>query len=153
MGRVAAIALGSNLGDRTAHLEYAVHRLRSQLADLRVSRYVETAPVGVPDRQPDFLNAAVVGEAGESPRELLDVLIAIERERGRERPYSNAARTLDLDLVLFADQVVNEPDLVVPHPRFRERRFVLEPLAEIAPDLVDPITGETVAALLRALLR
>ena len=90
-----------------------------------------------------------MGETALSPRALLDALLAIERERGRERPYPNAPRTLDLDLILFGDAVIDEPGLVVPHPRFRERRFVLEPLAEIAPDLVDPVSGLTVAACWR----
>ena len=81
-------------------------------------------------------------------QELLDALLAIERERGRERPYPNAARTLDLDLILFGARTIDEPGLVVPHPRFRERRFVLEPLAGIAPGLVDPVSGLTVGALL-----
>jgi 2-amino-4-hydroxy-6-hydroxymethyldihydropteridine diphosphokinase len=83
-----------------------------------------------------------------APRELLAELLAIERDRGRERPFPGAARTLDLDLVLFGDQVVNQPGLIVPHPRFRDRKFVLEPLAEIAPGLRDPVTGKTVMELL-----
>ena len=147
MDRVA-IALGSNLGDRRAHLDFAVSRLRSSLAGLRVSRYYETDPVGVSAPQPAYLNAAAVGETAASARDILATLMAIERERGRERPFQNAARTLDLDLILFVNLVLNEEGLVVPHPRFRERRFVLEPLAEIAPDMVDPVTGSTVAELL-----
>jgi 2-amino-4-hydroxy-6-hydroxymethyldihydropteridine diphosphokinase len=144
-----AIALGSNVGDRRAHLDFAVDRLRTLLDNLKVSSYDETEPAGVPEPQPLFLNAAAVGETTLSARALLDALLAIERERGRERPYANAPRTLDLDLVLLGDVVIQEPDLVVPHPRFRERRFVLEPLAQIAPDLADPVTRLTIADLLR----
>jgi 2-amino-4-hydroxy-6-hydroxymethyldihydropteridine diphosphokinase len=149
--RVVAVALGSNLGDRRTHLDFAVSRLESVLNNFRVSHYRDTDPVGVPDNQPLFLNAAAVGVTPMTPRELLESLLAIERERGRERPFSGAARTLDLDLVLAGDVVMSEPDLVVPHPRFRDRRFVLEPLAEIAPDLVDPVTGLSVGELLRRL--
>ena len=109
-------------------------------------------PVGAPGPQPLFLNAAAVGSTSLSARELLETLLAIEQERGRERPYPNAARSLDLDLILFGDAIINEPGLIVPHPRFRERRFVLQPLAEIAPDLHDPVTGQTVAALFQASL-
>ena len=83
-----------------------------------------------------------------SARQLLELLLAIERERDRERPFPRAPRTLDLDLVLFGDEVISEPDLSVPHPRFRDRLFVLEPLAEVAPDLRDPVTGKTVGELL-----
>lgn len=101
--------------------------------------------------QPRFLNAAVVGYSKLDARELLTALQAIEGEAGRERPYPGAARTLDLDLILFGDRVIEEPDLRVPHPRFRERRFVLEPLAEIAPGLKDPVTGRTAAELLTRL--
>jgi 2-amino-4-hydroxy-6-hydroxymethyldihydropteridine diphosphokinase len=146
-----AIALGSNVGDRRAHLDFAVANLRALLTNIRVSRYYDTVPVGVSGPQALFLNAAAVGETTMSARALLQALLAIEHERGRERPYANAPRTLDLDLVLFGDAVLDELDLIVPHPRFRERRFVLEPLAEIAPDLQDPGSGSTVGELLARL--
>jgi 2-amino-4-hydroxy-6-hydroxymethyldihydropteridine diphosphokinase len=145
-----AIALGSNVGDRRAHLEFAIDRLRSILEDMTASSLIETAPVGVGE-QPAFLNGAVVGTSRERPGDVLERLHAIERERGRERPYHGAPRTLDLDLILFGTAVLDEPGVSVPHPRFRERRFVLEPLAEIGPDLVDPVTGQTVAELLARL--
>ena len=148
MPTTVAIALGSNLGDRPAHLDYATSRLGSILGPIRVSSYFDTDPVDVPGRQPRFLNAVAMGEATLSARELLDALFEIERERGRERAVRGAARTLDLDLVLFGDQILNEPGLVVPHPRFRDRRFVLEPLAQIAPDMRDPVTGRSVRELL-----
>jgi 2-amino-4-hydroxy-6-hydroxymethyldihydropteridine diphosphokinase len=147
----AAVALGSNLGDRRAHLDNAVARLRPLLQDLRISRYYETVPVGVAEPQPLFLNAAAVGQTSASARELFAALSAIETELQRQRPYPNAPRTIDLDLVLFGNQVIEEPDLSVPHPRFRERPFVLEPIAEIAPEMRDPVSGKTVAELLAAL--
>jgi 2-amino-4-hydroxy-6-hydroxymethyldihydropteridine diphosphokinase len=145
-----AVALGSNLGDRVGHLNHAVARLQTVLRQLKVSRYIETAPVGVTGPQPLFLNAAAVGTSLLNPRELLEALLGIEQERGRRRlrPETVAPRTLDLDLVLYGDMVIDEPQLVVPHPRFRERRFVLEPLAEIASDLVDPVTGLKISELL-----
>jgi len=145
-----AIALGSNIGhrgDRAAHLDFAASRLAESLNAFSVSRWYETEPVGV-GAQPPFLNGAAVGETTGSARELLERLLALERERGRERPFAGAPRTLDLDLVLFGAEMVNEPGLSVPHPRFRERRFVLEPLAAIAPAMLDPVTGRTIAALL-----
>jgi 2-amino-4-hydroxy-6-hydroxymethyldihydropteridine diphosphokinase len=147
---VAAVALGSNLGDRGANLAFATDRLRDYLSDVLVSPSIETAPVDV-DPQPAFLNGALVGRTSGSPRDLLDLLLAIEAERGRTRPRPGAPRTLDLDLILFGDLVLAEPGLVVPHPRFRNRRFVLEPLAAIAPELLDPVTGRTVGELLSGL--
>ena len=142
-----AIALGSNLGDRQSHLAFAVKQLRVLLTQVAVSSWYETDPVGVAP-QPRFLNGAVIGLTDRSPGDLLEELLRIERARGRDRPHPGAARTLDLDLVLYGDAVLDEPGLRVPHPRFRERRFVLEPLAEIAPDWRDPETRLSVHALL-----
>ena len=107
------------------------------------------APIGTIG--PPFLNAAAVGETSLGARELLDALLALETERGRERPFTGAPRTLDLDLVLWGDLVAEDSHLIVPHPRFRERRFVLEPLVEIAPALVDPVTGRSIRELLERL--
>jgi 2-amino-4-hydroxy-6-hydroxymethyldihydropteridine diphosphokinase len=143
-----AVALGSNVGDRSAHLDFATFRLAGFLDGLRVSSYLDSAPVDVSGEQPDFLNAAAIGHTALPPRELLRALLAIESERGRDRPFHHAPRTLDLDLVLFGDRIIDEPGLIVPHPRFRDRAFVLGPLAEIAPDFVDPVTGRTVGELL-----
>ena len=142
-----AIALGSNLGDRVAHLTFAIGRLRAFVSGLRVSSFIDTAPVDVPDDQPRYLNAVVVGETALTPEELLSRLLAIERERGRERPSLRAARTLDLDLILYGDQISRVDTLEIPHPRFRDRAFVVQPLAEIAPDMVDPVTGLTIREL------
>jgi 2-amino-4-hydroxy-6-hydroxymethyldihydropteridine diphosphokinase len=147
-----AIALGSNLGDREAHLRYAVDRLSAVLTAVRVSPFIETEPQGV-GPQPRFLNGALVGGSQLNARDLLGVLQTIERERGRERPHVGAPRTLDLDLVLFGAEVVDQPGLTVPHPRFRERAFVLQPLAAIAPEMIDPVTRLTVRELLRRVTR
>ncbi len=141
-----AIALGSNLGDREHYLREAVEALRGFIPNLRVSSFHDTAPVGVGE-QPTYLNGAAVGETSLEPHALLTRLLDIERQFGRERPHPGAARTLDLDLILYGDAVLTEPDLTVPHPRFRERTFVLEPLAEIAAEWRDPVTGRTVKEL------
>ncbi len=148
-----AIGLGSNLGDREANLRGAIAALTPVLSRLRVSSFHETEPVGVTSPQPMFLNAAVVGESMLSAPAILDVLLAVEQGLGRERPYECAPRTIDLDLILYGGEVIKTPGLTVPHPRFRERRFVLEPLAEIAPDWIDPVTGKTIAELLRLVMR
>jgi len=143
-----AIALGSNLGDREVQLRGAVASLAPAITRLRLSSFYQTTPVDVPGAQSMFLNAAATGESALSARAVLDALQAVEQQFGRERPYVGAPRTLDLDLILYGDSVINESGLTVPHPRFRERRFVLEPLAEIAADWVDPVTGKTIRELL-----
>lgn len=152
MSSLAVIALGSNQGDRGAHLAYAVEALKRTLDGVRVSPAAESPPVfpARPD-DPEYLNAVAVGFTALPPRPVLDELLRIERARGRTRPHPGAPRTLDLDLILLGDWVVTEEGLEVPHPRFRERRFVLEPLAELAPNLVDPVTGLTMHALLTRL--
>jgi 2-amino-4-hydroxy-6-hydroxymethyldihydropteridine diphosphokinase len=142
-----AVALGSNLGDREGVLRRAVSALGALFNGLQVSSWHSTAPVGV-DPQPDFLNGAAIGATALGARDLLNRLLGIERDCGRERPFPGAPRTLDLDLILYGNAILDEPGLVVPHPRFRERLFVLEPLAEIAADWVDPVTGKTVGELL-----
>jgi 2-amino-4-hydroxy-6-hydroxymethyldihydropteridine diphosphokinase len=146
-----AVGLGSNLGDRRAHLDFAVSRLRTLLTNPVISSYYETVPVDAGGPQPMFLNAAAVGGAVIGAQQLLAALLEIEHERGRQRTGINAARTLDCDLILYGGSIIEKPGLLVPHPRFRERRFVLEPLADIAPDLVDPVTGLTVRELLERL--
>ena len=144
-----AVALGSNLGDRAAHLSWATAQLAHLLDGLVVSPFEETAPLDVPDLQPDYLNAVAVGRSRLGAAALLDALLALERERGRMRPGLRAARTLDLDLVLYGSAVIDDVRLTVPHPRFRERPFVLGPLATLAPRWRDPVTGRTLAALWR----
>lgn len=153
MTRVA-IALGSNLGNRRAAFDFAVGELSRILSNLAISDFIETEPEGEGlQDQPLYLNGVVVGETTQTPREVLEALLAIEESYGRERPFAGAARTLDLDLILFGDAREESPGLHVPHPRFRERFFVLGPLAEIAPEMVDPVTGLRVWELLRDLLR
>ena len=153
MPRVA-IALGANLGNRPAAFEFAIERLSRLVSNLTVSDYIETEPEGEGLRdQPLYLNAVAVGDTDLPARDLLDGLLAIEESYGRERPFPGAARTLDLDLILLGDVREASSQLHVPHPRFRDRFFVLGPLAEIAPDMVDPVTGLKVWELLRTLLR
>jgi 2-amino-4-hydroxy-6-hydroxymethyldihydropteridine diphosphokinase len=152
---VACLALGANLGDRAATLRAALAAIAASegLDLLAVSAFYDTAPVGPPG-QPRYLNAAATVATALGPRELLARLLGIERALGRERDGTRwSARTIDLDLILHGDSVLREggeEGLEVPHPRFRERAFVLVPLAEIAPDARDPVTGERVESLLRA---
>jgi len=143
------VALGSNLGDRGEHLALAIREL-NQLLEIRVleqSSTFTTTPVGGPAGQPDFLNAAVTLETQLSPRQLLATLQQVERSAGRQRLERWGARTLDLDLLLYDEQVVDEPDLQVPHPRMSFRRFVLVPAVEIAADWFHPLALWTVGQL------
>jgi 2-amino-4-hydroxy-6-hydroxymethyldihydropteridine diphosphokinase len=149
-----AIAIGANLGDRRAAVAFAAEHLAPLINGLTLSELIETEPdgEGLQD-QPLYLNAVAVGETALTARELLDALLAIEKAYGRERPFPGAARTLDLDLILLGNTLEDSPGLQVPHPRFRERFFVLGPLSEVAPELVDRVTGLKVWQLLRKLLQ
>ena len=146
---MVVVAFGSNLGDRDRAIRDAAATIAPLFTSFRLSPIIETLPVGGGlENDPAYLNAVGVGESTLSPRELFDKLRVIETAAGRTRSTPGAPRTLDLDLILAGDDIVNEPDLQVPHPRFRERRFVLEPLAAIAPDIVDPVTSLTIKELL-----
>jgi 2-amino-4-hydroxy-6-hydroxymethyldihydropteridine diphosphokinase len=150
MSTVAFIALGSNLGDRRAMLAAAVEHLQHQPGAqvVRVSRYWETDPVGGPADQPRFLNAAAEVATDLDVRDFFSLLLHIEKQLGRERHELYGPRTIDLDLLLFGDQVIQEKDLVVPHPRMHQRAFVLGPLVEIAATVVHPVLKRTMAELL-----
>lgn len=145
-----AIALGSNLGDRLAWLANARHRLEEVLDTLRMSSIYETDPVS-DEPQPRYLNAVVTGATDLGPLDLLHALQRIEADLGRERPFPNAPRTIDLDLLLYDELILATPDLTLPHPRLHERYFVLVPLAELAPDRRHPQVNQTIGELLRAL--
>ena len=148
---VAYVGLGANLGAREETLRRALELLAAAdgVSLLAVSQLRETEPVGVVD-QPSFLNGAVALETTHTPRELLDLLLTIEASLGRVREERWGPRTVDLDLLVYGDEVVDAPGLRVPHPHLHERRFALEPLAELAPELDVPGRGR-VSALLTAL--
>ena len=155
MTRVAAIALGSNLasewGGREANLREAVRRVGALGQVRAVSSFHDTAPVGLTD-QPRFLNGAMLLETELEPLDLMRALLGIERAMGRNRATAPAKgpRIIDLDLLLMGDVVMRTPELTLPHPAMASRRFVLEPLAEIAPEMTDPVSGRTVAGMLEA---
>jgi 2-amino-4-hydroxy-6-hydroxymethyldihydropteridine diphosphokinase len=150
MAASALISLGSNLGDRRGTLEAAIRALGEVPGVIveRVSSLHETEPVGGPAGQGMYLNAAAALETTLDPFELLRVLQHVEAQFGRVRTVRWGARSLDLDLLLFDDSIIDTPELSVPHPRLARRRFVLEPLAEIAPCAVEPVSRRTIAELL-----
>jgi len=149
----AAIALGSNLGNSLATLEAALERLDSlpKIAVEQRSPYYRTKAVGPP--QPDYINSCALLRTTLSPQALLSTLLEVEAQFGRVRRERWAARTLDLDLLLYGDRIVDTPDLQIPHPRMGDRAFVLIPLAEIAPDWVEPVSHKTITQLLQAVDR
>jgi len=147
------LALGSNLGDRERFLDQAVARLRAApgLTIRRLSPYYETAPVGGPEGAGAYLNAVAEADTLLSPDQLLQTLLDLERSFGRVRAEPNAPRTLDLDLILYGELVRHGSDPIIPHPRMHERRFVLQPLADLAPDIVHPLIKKSVRELLDGL--
>jgi 2-amino-4-hydroxy-6-hydroxymethyldihydropteridine diphosphokinase len=147
----AFIGLGANVGDPAAAVAWAAGELAGLAGTrlVRSSSLYRTGPVGYAE-QPDFVNAVAMLETALTSRALLDALLGIERAAGRERTFPNAPRVIDLDLLLYDDQVIDAPGLAVPHPRMHERAFVLVPLVEIAPDVVIPGRGRA-GDLLRGL--
>ena len=150
MSHIAYLSLGSNLGDRASYLREATRRLQPVGRVQSVSSFYETEPVEFID-QPWFLNCAVALETSSTPTQLMAQLLNIEELMGRERIQKKGPRTIDIDLLLFGDLVVNSPELRVPHPSMHERRFVLEPLAEIAPEARHPLLNKSVRELLEDL--
>lgn len=149
---VAYIALGTNLGDKRQQLDNALTALRQAgVIVRRVSPFIETEPYGVTD-QPAFLNGVCEVETDLSPQELLSLLLDIETQQGRVRTRHWGPRVIDLDLLLYDDQIIDEPNLKVPHPDMENRAFVLQPLAAIAPHVVHPRLEKTIEVLWQALL-
>jgi 2-amino-4-hydroxy-6-hydroxymethyldihydropteridine diphosphokinase len=144
------LSLGSNVGDREANLKAAIERLRLAGEVVAVSSFYETEPVEF-THQPWFLNCAVTLDTEKMPRQLLRALLALEQEMGRRRTQRKGPRNIDIDILLFADSVVDRKGLTIPHPALAERRFVLEPLTEIAPEARHPLLGNSVQELRDAL--
>jgi 2-amino-4-hydroxy-6-hydroxymethyldihydropteridine diphosphokinase len=143
------LSLGSNLGNRSEYLNKGIEALnRNSVAVVRRAAIYETEPLEVTD-QPWFLNTVVEANTGLEPHQLMVICLSIARENQRVRSEIKTARTLDLDIIFYGDRIIHERELTIPHPRFRERKFVLVPLAEIAPDFVDPASGQSVATLLQ----
>lgn len=146
MNRLAYLSLGSNIGDREAHLRDAISRLEHHGKVCALSPFYETEPVEFTE-QAWFLNCAVTLETGETPAQLMTSLLGIEQEMGRRRLQKKGPRIIDIDILLFGDAIVNTPELTIPHPAMAHRRFVLEPLAEIAADVQHPVLKKSIREL------
>jgi 2-amino-4-hydroxy-6-hydroxymethyldihydropteridine diphosphokinase len=144
------LSLGSNVGDRAENLTGAIQRLEAAGKVGKVSSFYETEPVDYL-AQPWFLNCAVQLETEKMPRQLLKAILGVEREMGRRRPQNKGPRNIDIDILLFGNAVVDTAELIIPHPALHERRFVLEPLAEIAPEVRHPVFKRTMRELRDAL--
>jgi 2-amino-4-hydroxy-6-hydroxymethyldihydropteridine diphosphokinase len=148
--KIAYLSLGSNLGDRSANLQTAIARLVTLGEVVAVSSFYETEPVEL-TAQPCFLNCTVKLDTEKMPRQLIAGLLALEQGMGRQRKQKNGPRIIDIDILLFGSSVIDLPSLTVPHPKMHERRFVLEPLTEIAADARHPVFKRTVRELRDAL--
>jgi 2-amino-4-hydroxy-6-hydroxymethyldihydropteridine diphosphokinase len=146
------LGLGSNLGDRRQNLQQALYLLSQKIRLTLVSPVYDTAPTGNTE-QPRFLNLVCEATTSLMPAELLQLVKEIEKTIGREPGPPNSPRPIDIDILFYGDQITNNPELVIPHPRLTERAFVLVPLADIAPNFVHPVTGHSIRQMLKALKR
>jgi 2-amino-4-hydroxy-6-hydroxymethyldihydropteridine diphosphokinase len=148
--KLVYLSLGSNVGDRAANLEAAIARLNSLGEVVAVSSFYETEPVGFA-AQPWFLNCVVKLDTEKTPKQLLAGILDLEQEMGRRRMQKNGPRTIDIDILLYGDSIIKTKGLIIPHPAMHERRFVLEPMAEIAPEVLHPVFKRTIRELRDAL--